>query len=780
MTTPPSGDSQFAATPPADSPPPTSDTLRVTLPSQATPQERWLWRGLLAVLVLLAYVPSFSTEFIWDDNRHAGMTSLRNFDGLVAIWTKVGLEAGGTPQYYPLTHTTFWLEYQVFGRSPLAYRIVNCLIHAAGAVVLWELLRRLRVPGAFLGAALFALHPLMAESVAWTSERKNTLSLLLALTSLTVYLKFAGVRPDDEPEPAEGTPPDYNLLILAGLAFLGAMLAKTMAASVPVILLLMLWWKRKLDTRHLAYIAPMFVIAFGLGLLTAYIEHRHVIRPGEENVAKSFTDWVGMKLSGRLDAGEEFALPFISRLQLAGVVPWFYLSKLVFPLDLMFFYPRWDVANWGALPWLGLLATLGVGVGLSYLAIARGIRWPVALWAGYLVALFPAMGFFDVYPFRYSYVADHFSHHAVWMLLGAAGAGLTLLWTRLAGTDVKPQVTLAASAVLCLVLGARTYVHAGHFIDNYALFTHTLSRNPSSWAAAHNLALEYVKMTEKARAAERQLVTRLGQARRDNATGVIAELEREIAAANEEASGFLNEARRLLMLTLELRPNHEWAYHSLGTVAFLQGRNDEALEFFRESVRRRENPNIARDGGFPGTHMLIGDILAARQDFAGAVNEYRAAIALENPPLKPRHTGVRISLLRNAVRQLTAEQRRPTDAEAQEFALRVRELSELAPKNETAWLVIGDMMQKLSLPLDAIAAYRNAIENNPGSVAGYLGIGYLLGLVGDLDGSRVALEEVLRLDPNNAAARNFLTQLAEAATRPAPPTQPSPPPAPQP
>ncbi|MFN4243754.1 MAG: tetratricopeptide repeat protein [Tepidisphaerales bacterium] len=766
---------------------PGSEPMRVTLPSQATPQERWLWRGLLAVLVLLAYVPSFSTEFIWDDNRHAGMTSLRDFDGLLAIWTRLGLEAGGTPQYYPLTHTTFWLEYQLFGRSPLAYRIVNCLIHAGAAVMLWELLRRLRVPGAYLAAAIFALHPLMVESVAWTSERKNTLSLLLALTSLWFFARYAGLRAADEVDGGSareqgGESGDGQALAWAYVAFVGAMLAKTMAVFVPVAMLLMLWWQRRLTARRVLPVVPMFAVALGLGLLTAYTEHRYVIRPGEENTARSFTHWLEQKVTGRLDSGDEFDVPMVKRLQLAGVVPWFYLSKLVFPKDLMFFYPRWEVTAWGAFPWLGLagvLAVTAVGVYLAWGGGAsggRGVRWPLAVWLGYLAALFPAMGFFDVYPFRYSYVADHFSYHAAWMLIAAAAAGLTWAWQRLAGPTQSPQLTLAASAVLCVAVGARTYVHAGHFIDNYALFSHTLAKNPTSWAAAHNLALEYVKMTEKARQVERQLAARLQQARRDNAAGLVAELERELAAANEEAAGFLREARRLLLRTLELRPQHEWAYHSLGTVAFLEGKNDEALEFFRESVRRRQDPSIARDGGFPGTHMLIGDLLVSKGDFAGALAEYRAAIDLENPPLKPRHTGVRISLLRTAIRLLNQEQRRPTEAEAEEFQLRVRELSELAPRNETAWLVIGDMMQKLGKPLDAVAAYRNAISINPGSVAGYLGMGYMLGLLGDLEGSRVALEEVLRLDPNNATARTFLAQLAEAATRPA--TTPSDRPAP--
>ena len=739
--------------------------IGMTLPGKAIAQERWLWRALLVLMCLLAYSTSFSSKFIWDDGRHAGMTSLRDYNGLVSIWTKLGLENGGTPQYYPLTHTTFWLEEKVFGRNPVGYRVVNVLVHAGGAIVLWELLRRLGVRGAFLAAAVFAVHPMMVESVAWTSERKNTLSLLLGLTSLLLYARFAGIG-DENKGGEKQAEPDWNFYVLAVLAFAGAMLSKTMAASIPVLMLLGLWWKGKLTARHVGLVAPMLVVALGLGLLTGYVEHRYVIRPGGGNVHESFVGWLGAKLTGGVSAGPDFEVAFFDRLKLAGVVPWFYASKLVAPVDLMFFYPRWDLAAAPAWWWLGWVGTLGV-LGGAVVQAMRGRRWAVVVVVGYLVALFPAMGFVDVYPFRYSYVAEHFAYHAVWLLIAAGAAGVATLWVRVRGEDGgRPQVVLAAGAALCLVLGARTYVHAGHFIDNYALFTHTLSRNPASWAASTNLAIEYIRMSEIAKGAEGQYIKQMNTARLDGNTKGVEELAREVGAAKEEGNQFLVKARELLNNALVLRPNHEWVHHNLGKVAALEGKLDESLEFFQESVRRRKDPTIARDGTFPETLMNIGDLLVIKGDFAGGAAAFRQAIAAEDPPLKPAQPGPRLSLLRNINRVLTAEKRRPTPGETAEIETTARQLSELAAKNEEAWLVIGDSMQKIGKLNDAVVAYREAISVNVGSVRGYLGMGYLMGLAGDLKTSEVALTEALRLDPNNAQAKMLLEQVQQAATRP--------------
>jgi protein O-mannosyl-transferase len=128
---------------------------------------------LLVVAVLIAYLPALQGGYIWDDNRYVTENPiLPQPDGLAAIWT----DPGATIQYYPMVFTTFWLEYRLWGLNPLGYHATNILLHALSALLLWAILRRLAVPGAWLAAALFALHPVHVESVAWVTERKNVLS----------------------------------------------------------------------------------------------------------------------------------------------------------------------------------------------------------------------------------------------------------------------------------------------------------------------------------------------------------------------------------------------------------------------------------------------------------------------------------------------------------------------------------------------------------------------------------------------------------------------------
>ncbi len=170
-----------------------SEPMQWTLPGASGPKERRMWAGLLLLLSLVAYVPAMNAGFIWDDDRHITQnTNLRDFDGLVRIWTKLGMENGGTPQYYPVTHTTFWIEHQLYGDDARGYHIVNVILHGLSAVLLWEILRRLGVPGAWLAAAVWAVHPLNVESVAWVTERKNVLSATLGLGAVLAYLEHAG------------------------------------------------------------------------------------------------------------------------------------------------------------------------------------------------------------------------------------------------------------------------------------------------------------------------------------------------------------------------------------------------------------------------------------------------------------------------------------------------------------------------------------------------------------------------------------------------------------
>ncbi len=422
-----------------------------------------LWGAALVVMVAVCYAPTLRDGFIWDDDAHVTQNrTLRSLHGLWQIW----FVPFSLPQYYPLVHTTFWIEYHLWGSNPIGYHAVNVLLHAASVLLLWRLLAQLRLPGAWLAAALFAVHPVQVESVAWVTERKNVLSLALVLASLVCYLRFA---PADEGEPrgdVASMSPNRRLRWYAGALFLfvAALLSKSVVASAPAVLLVIDWWKRgRISRRDVMPLIPFLALGIAAGLHTAWLEKHDVGA-----------------------AGAEWAFSPIDRVLIAGRVAWFYAAKLVWPHPQMFFYPRWAIDSHAAWQYLYPLAALLLLVGL-WLARKRIGRGPLAAALVFGGVLVPVLGFFNVYPFRFSFVADHFQYHASISLLVLFAAGAALVMRKLPG-DAQGMLRLAAAAVL-LVLAVVACRRTSVFHDPEVLYRDTIAKNPACVVAYSNLAL---------------------------------------------------------------------------------------------------------------------------------------------------------------------------------------------------------------------------------------------------------------------------------------------------
>ena len=340
--------------------------------SAATRGSLWWTAGLIAGLTLVSYWPALHGGLVWDDDAHVTKAALRSLSGLGEIWTNLR----ATQQYYPLLHSAFWVEHRLWGDATLGYHLANVALHATAALLLVLCLRRLGVPGAGLAGLLFAVHPVCVESVAWISEQKNTLSLVFYLLSALAYPRFDRDR-------------GRSAYLLAFVLFVLALLTKTVTATLPAALLVILWWQRgRLSLRRdAAPLAPWFLLAAASGL---------------------FTSWVERVVIGA--QGAPFDLGPLQRCLLAGRVIWFYLGKLLWPANLMFVYPHWDAAA-SALGWARCLAAALLLTGALFLLRKRS-RGPLAAWLFFTGSLFPALGFFNVYPFLFSYVADHFQYLA--------------------------------------------------------------------------------------------------------------------------------------------------------------------------------------------------------------------------------------------------------------------------------------------------------------------------------------------------------------------------------
>jgi tetratricopeptide (TPR) repeat protein len=440
-----------------------------TLPDDPNSAKDWyLWAAVLALIALVAFWPSIQGAFLWDDDRYITQNkALVDSTGLKEIWRI----PPGTIQYYPLSFTALWIEHQFWGNNALGYRVVNLLLHAGSAVILWRILRRLRVPGAWAAAAIWAVHPLQVESVCWISEIKNVLSGVLALASALFYLEFAEMRDPDAKRRVWNLTEDWQAYAISVGFFVLAALAKTTVVLLPLAILLVLWWKEKLTLPRALGVAPTLIVGVALGMVTS---------------------WLETAPNGAIRAtGPEWQLNPIQRLLIAGRDFWFYIGKLILPVNQSFIYPR-VVPNPAGIEWAFILTAVVLIIGLAVTTKQLG-RGPITAVGCYVLLLFPSMGFFNAYPFRFSFVADHFQYLAgiplivvlVWVVAGI----LKPLWTA-----ERPSAAMTViSALVILVFGAASWVRADIFADQASLWKDVLSenKNPDSWMAAYNLAKSY-------------------------------------------------------------------------------------------------------------------------------------------------------------------------------------------------------------------------------------------------------------------------------------------------
>lgn len=411
----------------------------------------WLIVIILFAAVILSYSPAWNGRPIWDDDAYITKPELRSLQGLANIWIKPGT----TLQYYPIVYSVFWLEYKIWGSNVLPYHLVNIFLHAFSAILLWRILLRLKIPGAWLAAGIFALHPVQVESVAWISELKNMLSGVFVLSSALLYFRF------DESRKRSQYAGAFALFLLA-------LLSKSVIATLPAALLVVFWWKRgKLTWKaDVIPLLPFFVLGIGYGALTTWMEQTRV---GAH--------------------GGEFALSFIDRCLISGRAFWFYLAKLFWPARLTFIYPRWHINQqvW----WQYLFPLSALLLGFYCWTLRDRWRGPLATFLLFAGILFPALGFLNVYPFIYSYVADHFQYIASIAVITLAATGITFLLDRFL-TQRPLIIRYAIPITLLLVLAALTFRQAHIYRDPETLYLATLDRNPDCWLAHNNIVSIYL------------------------------------------------------------------------------------------------------------------------------------------------------------------------------------------------------------------------------------------------------------------------------------------------
>lgn len=532
---------------------------------------------ILVALVVLVFSPALSAGFIWDDDGFLTPRALRHASGLASIWT----DPAATQGYYPLLHSLFWLEWRVFGDTPLPYHVVQLALHASAALLVWRLATRLSIPGAWFLGLLFALHPVQVETAAWVAEQKNTLSTCFYLLAWLAWLDFDASRGSARPR--------YGRFVISALFALAAACSKSVTLTLAPAILLVTWWREggRSWLARAPWLAAHFVPALALGLVTA---------------------WREVHVGGA--RGAEYELDFAERCVIAGKDLWFYLGKLAWPLNTCFVYPRWDPAAFGALDWIAPLTFVAL-LATAWFARARLGRGTFAALAFFAGTLAPALGFFDVIPFAYSFVADHFQYLACAGVLALAAAGLARL------TRARRVAGVAIGALALAGCGLLSFWHARDFHDAPTLWQATVERNPRAWMAWENWLndLNHAGRFDEVLAVGERAQRELGERRG---------IDVQVGIALQQ-SGRPEDALSVFERAIALDPRSAVAQFNRGSALHALGRNEDALVALARALELDERFALA--------HMLAGNALLAlkRADEAIASYERAAALAPDEP-----------------------------------------------------------------------------------------------------------------------------------------------------
>ncbi len=579
----------------------------------------------------------------------------------------------------------------MWGPTPIAYHLLNIVLHAFSALLVIIVLTRLRTPGAVLAGVVFALHPVQVESVAWMSELKNTLSTALVLSAALAWLRFDRTRTRS----AYGL--SFSLFVLA-------LVSKTVTAVLPPALLVVCWWQhgRIAWRRDVRPLLPFFAAGVGFAVLTAWFE-RSLLHA----------------------SGAEFDLSLLQRVLLAGRALWFYFGTLVWPAHLAFIYPRWHLDPSAPLQYV---FPAGVIVLLAILWALRGrTRTPLAVALLFCGLLFPALGFANLYPFRYTFVADHFQYLATIPMIAALSAGLVLLARR---AGLSESVLVVA---LALPLGLLTWRQAGNYRDGETLYRATLRRNPECWLCDNNLASTRLHGTT---AELNEAIGYLREALRldplsaeahNNMGGALQRLGRPAEALAEH-----REAARLNPALID-------AHYNIGVVEQSLGRLDEARAEYELVLRARTDHAAA--------HHNLATIDAQQQRFQEAIAHYAAAVRLE-PDLPASHQGLGAAL---------AAVGRQAEAIA-EF----RTVARLQPASAAAHYQLALLLATNNRLFDALPEFDMAVRCDPASAQLHHDLGAALANAGRYDEAVAQFQETLRLAPGYPGVRDTLRQIAGA------------------
>jgi tetratricopeptide (TPR) repeat protein len=480
----------------------------------------------------------------------------------------------------------------LWGLNTTGYHWVNLLLHVGNALLVWAVLARLGIPGSWLVAAIFALHPVQVESVAWITERKNVLMGFFFLLTLLAWIAFVDKR----------TRRQWIFYCLALIFYLLALSAKSTACTLPAALFLILWLqKRPITMRRLMQIVPFVVLGVGMGLVAVWWERYH---------------------QGTTRAELKILSP-IERLLVASRAVWFYLSKIFWPSDLTFIYPRWNISRADLFDYIWLLAGIAAVAAICFLRRYFGRSVEVAA-AFFVATLSPVLGFIMLYTFRFTFVADHYQYLACIGPIALASAGIVSLSDKFARYR---SVIVSAAVLVVASLGMLTWRQAATYTDIETLWRTTLVKTPECWMAHTNLGLVLFQkgQIDDAIAHYRsalQMQPDWWDAEYNLGTALLAKGQADEALVHSERAA-------------SIRPTDPDAQVSVGNLLLQKGRIDEAISHYQKAITVYPDHFLA--------HFGLGNALLEKSELDSAIQAFRSALVLR-PLDVDSHTTLAIAL----------------------------------------------------------------------------------------------------------------------------------------
>ncbi|HZZ30333.1 MAG TPA: tetratricopeptide repeat protein [Pirellulales bacterium] len=647
---------------------------------------------LICAAVLVAYWPARHGDFVLDDDLLLTHNSIiQSPNGLYRFWF-----SKQPADYWPVTNSTLWLEWRLWGMNPTGYHLTNLLLHMIDSLLVWLVLKRLGIPGAFLAGLLFAVHPVNVESVAWIAQRKNVLALMFGLLSLLLWLaaerKFASNTSTTNavqhavPRGAFGR--WYGMSLGA---FVLAMLSKGSVAIFPIVLLLLTWWRHgRVKLQDLLCSAPFFAVSAVLSWVDIWFQ-----RQGSGEIIRDVNFW--QRMCG------------------AGAAVWFYLGKALLPIRLSFVYPAWNIQASNLLWWLPCLAAIAVTLILIRQRNSNRTLWArssLFAWVFFAISLLPVMGFTDVGFMRHSLVADHYQHIAIIALVALVASAVAFIFARVPTSLRWAVVTPTGVVVLALTFLARqqSALYAGPMF----LYEDTIQKNPASWLAHNNLGNALVDAGRKSEA--------------------LAEFERTVELNPDSSiahnnlgmrfydSGQLAEAIDHFQKAIRLQNNYADAYHNLAMSLDRLGQSEAAVAQLQLAIKYQPD--------FAEAHYHLGAIYLNAGQLENAMIQLEQALKIKSDYFEARNDlGLVLSksgVFPEAIQQYT-------------LALRLK------PDSPETHSNLGNALAKSGQLEDAIAEYQQAVRLRPDYAQAYVNLAMTEAVVGHAAEAEAAARSALKL-----------------------------------